>query len=487
MKNIQFVPIDNRPITYSLTGQICAIYKEINLFMPDISYLGGLNTGADTESILNWLKQNNTSDLLILSLDTLAYGGLVLSRRSKETSDCIKSRVMKLADIIKEKKKKNPDCKVYATSSIMRISNNNQNEEEKEWWKDYGKKVFQYSYNLHKARISGKEEPKPDIPEYILDDYFQTRKRNFEINKLYLDLSDDSVFDFLIFSKDDTGQYGLNVEEAQALEDEIGRRNLNAIVKTGADEIPLGLLLRGVAQDIPLKIKTVYSAPNSVDKISRYEDISVQSCVEAQIKIGVPSAKIINGNEAKSSTSDDFDLIFYINNFENTQGDLVFCDIINSCKKNFAGFNSPYFISDINNANGADNSLAEQILSRKGDNNFLGYSGYNTSANSTGSALAIGVLAYLAKKNNRFDEIAFKKLLAVRFLDDWAYQANIRKNIRGSKNFVKALEDNRQEFVHYEKLIKDFVGLDFEAEYFLPWERSFEIGINIGRLHENKI
>ena len=33
---------------------------------------------------------------------------------------------------------KEKDAKIYAFSSIMRISNNNYNEEEKEYWKDYG-------------------------------------------------------------------------------------------------------------------------------------------------------------------------------------------------------------------------------------------------------------------------------------------------------------------------------------------------------------
>ena len=41
-------------------------------------------------------------------------------------------------------------AQVYAFSSIMRISNNNVNEEEKEYWNLYGKKIFKYSYDYHK-------------------------------------------------------------------------------------------------------------------------------------------------------------------------------------------------------------------------------------------------------------------------------------------------------------------------------------------------
>ena len=52
--------------------------------------------------------------------------------------------------------------KIYAFSSIMRISNNNVNEEEKEYWSDYGTKIFEYSYNFHKECID--ETDVPQVP-----------------------------------------------------------------------------------------------------------------------------------------------------------------------------------------------------------------------------------------------------------------------------------------------------------------------------------
>ena len=52
----------------------------------------------------------------------------------------------------------------------------------------------------------------------ILKDYLKTRKRNFEINKIYLDWQKEGFFDTLIFSKDDCAEFGFNVEEAKTLE-----------------------------------------------------------------------------------------------------------------------------------------------------------------------------------------------------------------------------------------------------------------------------
>ncbi len=48
---------------------------------------------------------------------------------------------------------------------------------------------------------------------------------------MYLDWAKDGIFDTLVFSKDDCAQYGLNVAEAQALEQNIKENNINAFCK----------------------------------------------------------------------------------------------------------------------------------------------------------------------------------------------------------------------------------------------------------------
>ena len=226
---ICFIPIDNRPVCYNLAKDICDINEDIELFIPPREFLGSLTKYANTEAIFDWLKIFPEVDVMILSLDTLAYGGLIPSRRITDSYEDIKNRIERLKPFIQNKK-------VYAFSSIMRISNNNYNEEEKEYWSKYGKKIFEYSYQFSKT---GKE-PETDIPKEILEDYIKTRKRNFEINKLYLEWQKEGLFETLIFSKDDCAEFGFNVDEAKELE------HMGAKTKTGADEIPLTLLARAI-------------------------------------------------------------------------------------------------------------------------------------------------------------------------------------------------------------------------------------------------
>ena len=137
--NIAFIPIDNRPVCYTLPEQICAMDSCIKLFMPEREWLGDLKKFADVEKIFGWLENLDKIDAVILSLDTVAYGGLISSRRCPQSFDEIKQRVFKLREILEQK-----HAKIYAFSSIMRISNNNINEEEKEYWNLWGKKIFEY-------------------------------------------------------------------------------------------------------------------------------------------------------------------------------------------------------------------------------------------------------------------------------------------------------------------------------------------------------
>ena len=121
---IGFLPIDDRPVCYTLPELITQCNSDIEILMPDRNSLGNLTKYADTERIFEWLRGLENLDALILSLDTAAYGGLISSRRCPETFEQIKEKILKLKEILKEK-----SCKIYAFSSVMRISNNNVNEE----------------------------------------------------------------------------------------------------------------------------------------------------------------------------------------------------------------------------------------------------------------------------------------------------------------------------------------------------------------------
>lgn len=438
---ICFIPIDNRPVCYSLAKDICAVDEDIELYIPPRKYLGGLTKNADVKALLEWLTCIPDTDIMILSLDTLAYGGLIPSRRSSDSYYDVKSRIESLVPLLRGKK-------VYAFSSIMRISNNNYNEEEKEYWKDWGKKIFEYSYNSGKYWHSANT----DIPREILDDYLNTRKRNFDINKYYLELQKEGLFETLIFSKDDCAQYGFNVEEAEELE------RLGGITKTGADEIPLTLLARAIKKNI--KIFPLFTEPDYKDKISNYEDVAIEKSVLGQLELG--RFNVVQKEE-------DADVVLIVNNFMEKQGELVMGWDTIPYNHIFTPPNKPYAVADVRYANGADNCFVAQLFNSDLLLPQYGYSGWNTSANTLGSLLAGVKVKFGAKKYNDY---AFKKLQSIRYLDDWAYQANVRGQISEPCDIKELMKP-------YEEKICSKLGFSVNTKYTFPWNRKFEIEVEI--------
>lgn len=529
---IAFVPIDNRPVCYSLPLQIADISDDLELILPPREMLGDLTKTADIKGIFDWIKSLQDIDKFIISLDTIAYGGLIPSRRSSESFEDIKARVEKFREILLSK-----NSEIYAFSSIMRISDNNVNEEEKDYWNLYGKKIFKYSYESHKN--APKSYVQTDVPYEILQDYLKTRKRNFDINMLYLKWAKEGFFDTLVYSKDDCAKYGLNVAEAEALEFAINeyvnekdslvkdfntllnttqsgddgkiqsisdsegcesdtsylskesistnenkvcvshcfgnnsdsadyKKNVNVFVKTGADEIPLSLLSRAVTAGKNIKIAPVFTEPDYIDKISKYEDVSVFDSVKGQIELA--GCTVCN--------EEDSDIVLLVNNFREEQGELVmgvdvqgYCKLLTLPQKQFA-------IADIRYANGADNNFVASLFNQTLDYRFLGYAGWNTTGNTLGSVLCCALVKFITQI---FNDKAFKKVQAVRFLDDWAYQANVRKILKSKYdvNFSKqAINDIKKEIEKFEKIVNKKLNSEFnEIAYKFPWDRSFEVEV----------
>ena len=439
---IVLIPIDNRPVCYQLPLFPGKIDKSLEIIVPPFKMLGDLKKQADIEGLFSWLETIKDADCYVIALDTLIYGGLISSRRCDDSLEILKNRLNHLKISLKNKK-------IFAFSSIMRISNNNINEEEKPYWNKWGKKIFDYSYHFHRYG-----ETKTDVPSEILKDYLETRHRNFEINKQLLKMQKQGFFDTLIFSKDDCAEYGLNVMESEEL------ASLGATVKTGADEIPLTLLARAIP--VNMKIKPIFTEPDFKSLISNYEDISIFNCVKSQISLA--ECEIDENNP---------DLILVINNFREKQGEIVMKIPTEPFSADFKSYNIPYAVADVRFANGADNAFIKKFLTRDMVN-FIGYAGWNTSANTLGSLIFALKVIFYARKNGNYDEENHKKWLLTRFLDDWAYQANVRQELN-----MTDVEELSEKMQPYENILAQKFDVNYKLCYSFPWSRLFEVKIDI--------
>lgn len=474
MINIAVIPIDNRPVCYDLIYDTLSIDKNINVLIPPIELLGDLKKIAKIDKILDWINNIKNIDAVIVSLDTIAYGGLISSRRNDDDFFTIKKRIDKFIAILKKH-----NAKIYGFSSIMRISNNNINEEEKDYWDKYGKLIFKYSNIVHKLSIKSNESLKSElktlrekIPKNIIADYLKTRLRNFKINQYYLNLQKTNIFETLIFSLDDCSEFGLNIYEALKLKEKSSHYK-EVYIKTGADEIPFTLVSKAYIDILnngqKLKIALIFSNPLSVNKVSKYEDKSVYDSISQAIEF----------SNCKVTCEDEAQIILFVNNFTNEQGELVM-DIFepsSDFKIPIKNLNNPFFVVDILNANGADFNFVKNNKNIFNAYNFLGYSAWNTTSNAMGSALACAIITYLS---NDKDIYIFKKIQAIRLLDDFIYQSHIRQKLRIDSNNLnnEILSKNMEK---YHTVIEQMLDYKIANVYYsYPWKRFFEIRIRIG-------
>ena len=146
-------------------------------------------------------------------------------------------------------------------------------------------------------------------------------------------------------------------------------------------------------------------------------------------------------------------------------------------------------IGDITFGNGSDNALMFSLYGKNLLDKLNAYSGWNTPTNSTGYALAMGMGA------NYTDRVGILKMLEVRYLDDWLYQANIRQAVANRLNSMpgegdygntktRTLPAEKLATEALQKMIADYGLEKFEGQSYVadaqirfPWQRMFEADI----------
>jgi len=144
----------------------------------------------------------------------------------------------------------------------------------------------------------------------------------------------------------------------------------------------------------------------------------------------------------------------------------------------------PVSVADIFYSNGSDNTLLKEMQNANLLYKISAYNGWNTASNTVGYAVAQGILAA------QMPEKAQHRMLTEQYLDNWGYQANIRKEI------YRAQENLRTDNVKYsgklnprlsEMLVEKIQA--FAEEHLdinprtvtarFPWGRLFETQITV--------
>lgn len=505
MYKIAYIQLDERPCNFNFPSMLWASGtgpSTQNLVRPDISIMGDKKTPGNTEKIWEWLyKEAEDSDGIILSIDTLLYGGIIPSRLHHLTLEECKNALAGLSRI----KEINPDVKIYAFSLIMRCPKYSSSDEEPDYYGDWGSEIFQYGklHHLITANLASDEERKQyedlkqQLPQEFADDYLSRRKINVEVNKLVLQYVKNGSIDFLVIPQDDSAPYGWTAIDQQEVREAIASFDLelDVYMYPGADEVGCTLLARmlnSFNKKRPL-VYPVFSSTEGPSVIPLYEDRPLMESLKYQI---------LAAGGLLASNLGEADFALFVNSPAEPMMEAAFQDNLSTkyqVNRNLIAFaeeleyticerNIPCAVGDVAFANGSDLALLKLLKRKKLLFKLAGYAGWNTSSNTLGTCIAQGMLHNLYGSTE-----THKNFLALRYVEDAGYCSSVRKNVThsilpewGYNYFLVDGKNGRVSEIVREQLnefaqenLKDDECEIIIKDCYMPWNRMFEVGLEV--------
>ena len=508
-KKIIYIPLDNRPVNLVQTIEVAERLGYEILVPPEIFLGSGAKPEqfGNPEELWNWLYENAPqANAAVISTDAMLYGSLVGSRQHMLTAEEVLNRAQNFEKLRSE----NPNLPLYAFATIMRTPSVGMvaNTDAKSYTYYY-KQIFNYTVLTDKAetdKLTNAEQKeleqlKKEIPSYALEDWLGRRAKNYNANKYFVDLTKKGVFQYFLAGGDDGARYSQTHLESRHLTEyaaPLGKELFQ--VMSGADELGMLMISRAINNDLHQvpSIAIGYNDGKGGETFPTFSNEKISESLEGAI-LSIGGIRVTNPANA--------DLVLAVNTLPNgkTKGAGNKKNTtkphsgIGSYMKMLKGYlknNYPVGVVDISHSNGSDNALMKRLKNENLQFKIRSYSGWNTATNSAGFLIGAGVLT------NYMNDEDIYSLLMTRYLDDWAYQANIRTQINdGGLIWTVPGEGHawglgtRQEGL--EKLASDLVA-DFAKKnirlprgYVLkniqvnfPWSRTFEAEVNFD-LDEN--
>ena len=503
---IIYVPHDNRPISEKQTAEVVRKLG-YEVLVPPERLLGNRTDLGHPDELWKWLQENaKRADAAVISSDAMLYGSLVGSRKHNYKE----SEILRRAEAFRKFKKKYPKLPLYVFSSVMRTPKNGaaSGYEEPDYYRTYGADIFRYTGLKDKQemlKLTRREEKERDfleklIPKNHMKDWTVRREKNFKSNKQLIDLARKNVFHYLLLGRDDNAPYSQTHMESRHLAEygkNLGEARYQSIA--GIDEIGMLLLTRAVNEmrrETPYVFvrynwgKGPYTVPAYSDEPLRN---SVDDAVTAAGAMQTLSPELADLILAVNSNPNGmtYDAARWENDGKKREGTDFFVDVV----EEYLDKGYPVGVADIAFANGSDNALMEAMRDRKLLFRLQTYSGWNTPTNSTGFAVGEGILARHMSRNDIDD------LLVTRYLDDWAYQANVRNSVARQLSWLRGdgvygdLNGKRSAVMaRTTRLLTTFVKSNLptitaleELQVYFPWNRMFEADIEYGPVNHDPL
>lgn len=501
-EKILFIPHDNRPVSRQQPAEVVEqLGYEVIMPAPELI--------KQPVELWRWLDENAPSaSAAVVSSDALLYGGLFDSRKHEIPVAELSARV----ENFKALRTSHPYLKIYVFGSLMRTPSfgTEGDIEEPAYYGKHGGDIFSLTALLDKQEtdtltaeeIRQLDTLKEKIPAEVLNDWFARREKNLSATRQLIDFAAAGVVNCFIIGRDDNAPLSQTHRENRQLTAYI--KSLDVPSRTvqshaGIDEYAMLLLARAV-NDLRDVCPTVYvefnrgvgakTVPDYSDEeldISIRDEIALAGGVEIDNPARADFVLFVN-TDRRGKTYETHNSFPPKSLTSREQRHLrrsakYFSSLVaEAVEKNF-----PVGIADVSFANGADNALMNQLRDKNLLYKLRAYSGWNTATNSSGFVIGTGILAKNMSRTSR------EKLLTRRYLDDWAYQANVRTQIAAE---LAEYPDGLSIYIHHGEhaadiearihlLMRDFAAknlppLDFMKTFSVtnPLRRMFECEIH---------
>ncbi len=393
-KTLLYVPLDNRPVNFEYVSLLVNISNEANLLMPPSDLLNRGEDFTDPRPVWEWIFTNlERADAVVISLDTIFFGGLVPSRKHRMDADELDGYMSNLKRLTGKAK-----VPVYVFGTIMRS-----------------------------------QLPKGEA-EYHSIDLKDRRRKNIGMIERAVSLTAMGYIDYLVVGLDDTRSYAKADRDFNRLSRAISNANSSVShiqIFHGADE--LGALLTAKALNVLSgSVPNIYFSPASsreAKTINLYEDRPPTSSISARVK--ALGGRLVNN-------LDEAGIVLIVNSAQN--GATEASAQVNKAPTEYhhdlaekislhASSGRSVALADIAYANGGDDALMTLLADKGLLSELAAYSGWNTASNSIGTSLAAGSIYYLQNERGSLDSASHSRALMTRLIEDWGYQATVRPRI----------------------------------------------------------
>ena len=466
---VLLIPLDDRPpcLQFPIMQGLIA---DAEVVAPPREMLGRFTVPGDAERIGAWLRAQDFTrfDVVIVSIDMLAYGGLVASRVYHTPL----GEAMKRLDLLRDIRRRAPRLPVNAFNVIMRLAptSDGANEAYREKLSKWAEMSPERTKDAQLAEQVARLER--EIPAAALDDYKQARARNLAVNLASIEMTGKRIIDYLILAQDDAKPRGVHVADRERLNAKVKELRLSerVAVQPGADEVAMLLLSRALAKKYAYapRVAAIYSSEEKRLSVAPYEDRPLHASVSFQIAAA-------GAREIKNAANADILFYVFASRAESGAAEKFAAQIARDVD---AG--RRVIVADIDfrgNVQGADEKFTEELRRRKIFPRLFGYASWNTAGNTIGTALPQGILYALAvdrlaksvpARAGRIGRAQMKFLLH-RLIDDYAYHSLVRVEVNRDYAKARGLNRNRLD-AEGETLLENFIREEMRPHVENLWQ-----------------